>query len=103
MDSRTDQFERHGHADLKPVYAIELLRPVDFACCYAPRITTYLTEPLAFREERLAASQSFLGSLLFTQIENESHTFIPAPSKSVPPSRTGTRLPSFRRYSFSNG
>src|SRR5215212_4287669 len=77
MDSSNDQFERHGHADLKFVDAIELLGPRDFVCCHAPRKRAYLTEMLAFREECLATPQGSRSSLLFAQIEHESNTVIP--------------------------
>ena len=76
MNTSTNQFERHGHADIKLVDAIELFGPRDFACRHAPGKAAYLTEMLAFREECLAAPQSSLGSLLLAQIQHKSDTFL---------------------------
>src|SRR5687767_2454026 len=78
MDSSPDQVERHRHADLELVDAVELLRPRDFVCRHAPGKAAHLTETLAFREECLAAPQSSLGSLLLAQIEHEGDTFVAA-------------------------
>ena len=60
MDSSTDPFERHRHADLKLVDAIELLRPRDFVGRHLPTKAARYAEALTFGEKCLAATQLLL-------------------------------------------
>src|SRR6266404_1019630 len=48
------------------------------------------------------ASDLFLGALLFAQVEDEGYA-LASTFNSAPPTSTGTRLPSFRKNSFSYG
>jgi hypothetical protein len=52
----------------------------------------------------LALPDFFLRLLALAQVEHESDALVPAFFKALAtPTSTGTRLPSFRKYSFSNG
>src|SRR5207245_10635121 len=58
--------------------------------------------PLRLPQATLARSLSWARFCSVKSSTNATPSF-PPPSKSAPPSSTGTRLPSFRKYSFSNG
>src|SRR5438132_4917197 len=60
MDMSTDQSKPHGHAGLKPIDAIELLRPRDFVGRHLPRKATGQAEALTLSEKCLAAAQLLL-------------------------------------------
>src|SRR6266851_279861 len=58
-------------------------------------------DPADVREVRLHLTQSFFGSLALSQSSTKATPSFPLPSNNAPPTRTGTRLPSLRKNSFS--
>src|ERR1700692_3195421 len=61
--------------------AIAFLRPVPDILLWTPGPTAGLAQPLRFRQVRFTSSEGLLGLLLFTQIEHERNTLVPASFK----------------------
>jgi hypothetical protein len=91
---RVDALE-HGFATrnalrrIKPPDAVNLLRPIEDRGLVEGRHTD-VSQPLCFRQIGLTAAQPIFGLLAFLDVNRQA---IPL----------GTRLPSFRKYSFSYG
>ena len=69
VDASTDQFQRHGNADLKFVEAIKLFRPCNLSGCRLPGEAAGQTKALAFDKKCLTAAQA-----LFSRKETATET-----------------------------
>src|SRR5262249_31920900 len=70
---------RHAFRGIETIYPVPFLGQMyGGASRYPPDPTPGVCKPLRFRKVRFTGPKGLLGPLLFTQIEHESDTFVPA-------------------------